>query len=244
MVHLIAERVQIIELFFGNNSCANTAVQLFNQQHPNNNVDRRYVLELVRKFRQTGAVTNKKRDNERPVRNEAVEVAVLGHVAVDPTLSTRQLAAVSGVSRTTIQRILKQHKFHPYKIILSHELNEDDFDRRSQFCELASERTINNPNFLFNICFSDECSFFLNGIVNRQNCRYWSDAHPRIFHEVHTQNPQKLNVWCGIFGDRIVGPFFIDGNLTGETYLRLLEDHIDPMLTDIIENDDRYLEEE
>lgn len=27
-------------------------------------------------------------------------------------------------------------------------------------------------------------------------------------------------------------------------YLQLLEDNIDPMLTDIIENDDRYLEDQ
>lgn len=87
-------------------------------------------------------------------------------------------------------------------------MNDDDFDRRLQFCETMSERAIADQHFLFNICFSDECSFFLNGIVNRHNCRYWSDSNPSIFHEVHTQHPQKLNVWAGIFGDRLVGPFF------------------------------------
>lgn len=178
-------------------------------RHENSNVHRKYVLELVAKFRETGSVANKKRNIENPIRNEAIEVGVLGQVYVDPTLSTRKLETVCGVSRRTVQRILKAHSFHPYKIHLVQELNEDDFDWRLQFCEDMSERIINDEHFLFNTCFSDECSFFLNGVVNRHNCRYWSDSNPRIYHEVHTQQPQKLNVWAGIFGAHLVGPFFL-----------------------------------
>jgi len=51
------------------------------------------VLQLVAKFKEAGSVVNKKRNGERPVQNQ-VEVAVLDHVAIDPTLSTGQLATV------------------------------------------------------------------------------------------------------------------------------------------------------
>lgn len=243
MVYSIQERVEIISIFFKTDECATRTAALFNERHEDKHVHHSYVRDLVRKFQQSGSVANRKRNNA-DFQQEGREVAVLGHVAMDHTLSTRKLATESGVSRSTIQRILKKHKFHPYKISLVQELNEDDNDRRLQFCETMSDRIINNPNLLFNVCFSDECSFFINGTVNRHNCRYWSDNNPRLFHEVHTQYPEKLNVWAGIYGDRLVGPFFIPGNLNGETYLSLLEDHIDPMLTDIIENDDRYLEDE
>lgn len=37
---------------------------------------------------------------------------------------------------------------------------------------------------------------------------------------------------------------FLPQNLNGETYLELLEDTIDPALTDIIENDNRYSEDD
>nr|CAH7759769.1 unnamed protein product [Callosobruchus chinensis] len=40
------------------------------------------------------------------------------------------MSEVTGISRTSIQRILKHYKWHPYKIQLLHELNEDDHDRR------------------------------------------------------------------------------------------------------------------
>nr|CAH7731629.1 unnamed protein product [Callosobruchus chinensis] len=41
------------------------------------------------------------------------------------------MSEVTGISRTSIQRILKHYKWHPYKIQLLHELNEDDHDRLS-----------------------------------------------------------------------------------------------------------------
>lgn len=123
MVYSTAERVEIIEIFFGNNQCANRTAEIFNERHENSNVHRKYVLELVAKFRETGSVANKKRNIEDPIRNQAIEVAVLGQVHVDPTLSTRKLETVCGVSRRTVQRILKTHSFHPYKIHLVQELN-------------------------------------------------------------------------------------------------------------------------
>lgn len=237
MVYSIEERVEIITLFFKNNDSARVTAALFNERHPAKNVTAAYVLHLVAKFNATGSVENRKRANER---DEAREVAVLGHVAMDPTLSTRKLSDVSGVSRTTIRRILKHHKFHPFKIQLVQELNEDDFDRRLQFCELVSEIINNNQNYIFDICFSDECSFYLNGIVNRHNCRYWSDENPRIFHEVRTQHPQKFNVWVGIYGNHLIGPFFIPGDLNGEIYLELLENTIYPALVQILENEEDH----
>lgn len=246
MVYTLQERIQIVELFFLNNQNALRTAELFNERGENRNVQRKYVLELIAKFRETGSVANKKRNVQRPVRNEVTQVAVLGHAIMDPRLSTRQLALVSGINRRSVQRILKSNHFHPYKIKLVQELNEDDYDRRLEFCETVSERASNNPNFVFNTCFSDECSFFLNGTVNRHNCRYWSDSNPRIYRETHTQYPQKLNVWCGVFGNHIVGPFFIDGNLDGDMYLRLLQESINPELTNIIANDNnlQYVEDE
>ncbi|CAH2017335.1 unnamed protein product [Acanthoscelides obtectus] len=75
------------------------AAEIFNERHENSNVHRKYDLELVAKFRETGSVANKKRKIENPIRNEAIGVGVLGQVYVDPTLSTRKLETVCGVSR-------------------------------------------------------------------------------------------------------------------------------------------------
>lgn len=92
------------------------------------------------------------------------------------------------------------------------------------------ERCNADPKFSNNILFSDEATFMMNGTVNRHNCRYWSAVNPRWMTETHTQRPQKVNVWIGILGHNIIGPFFIEGNLTSESYLELLRDHVTPQL--------------
>ncbi|KAJ8945764.1 hypothetical protein NQ318_022862 [Aromia moschata] len=44
--------------------------------------------------------------------------------------------------------------------------------------------------------------------------------------ELQTQNPEKINVWAGIMGENIIGPFFIESNLNGEiNYLALLQNN-------------------
>ena len=46
--------------------------------------------------------------------------------------------------------------------------------------------------------------------------------------EIHNTVPQKINVWCGIIGRYIVGPFLINGNLTSDKYLKLLQQSMIP----------------
>lgn len=244
MVYSTEERIEIVKLYYGNDQCAKATARRFNTNHPENTVSHQYIKQLIDKFEAIGDVRNKKREVERPVRNEAVEVAVLGHLQMNNRQSIRQLSRASGVSSTSVYRIVKSHKFHPYKIRLLHELNEDDPDRRLQFCEEFCDFLNNNPHRLYNTCFSDECTFMLNGEVNRHNCRYWSESNPHLFEETHTQTPQKLNVWVGILGNHIIGPIFIDGNLNGTTYFNLLEEIIDPMITDTLEHDNNLLEDQ
>jgi len=43
------------------------------------------------------------------------------------------------VDQKSMCKILKQNKFHPYKIQLVQEINENDSDRRLEFCELMME---------------------------------------------------------------------------------------------------------
>ncbi|KAJ8953826.1 hypothetical protein NQ318_006676 [Aromia moschata] len=83
------------------------------------------------------------------------------------------------------------------------------------------QRLIDDDGFLRNIVFSDEATFYLDGTVNRQNYRYWSPENPHWKMETRSQFPQNVNVWAGIVGNRILGPFVIKGALTGEN-LKLL----------------------
>jgi len=77
----------------------------------------------------------------------------------------------------------------------------------------------------------------LDGSVNRHNSRYWSDSNPHWMRESKSQYPQKLNVWAGIVGEHIIGPFFIDGNLTAQKYEAMLCDDIVPTVRNIFDPD-------
>ncbi|GFT04848.1 uncharacterized protein TNCV_2849831 [Trichonephila clavipes] len=53
----------------------------------------------------------------------------------------------------------------------------------------------------------DEAHFWLNGYVNKQNCRIWSEANPQVYVETPL-HPEKLTVWCALWAGGIIGPYF------------------------------------
>ncbi|GFU90121.1 uncharacterized protein TNCV_2464631 [Trichonephila clavipes] len=54
---------------------------------------------------------------------------------------------------------------------------------------------------------NDEAHFWLNGYVNKQNCRIWSEANPQVYVETPLR-PEKLTVWCALWAGGIIGPYF------------------------------------
>ncbi|GFV62399.1 uncharacterized protein TNCV_4680111 [Trichonephila clavipes] len=50
---------------------------------------------------------------------------------------------------------------------------------------------------------NDESHFWLNGYVNKQNCRIWSEANPQVYVETPL-HPEKLTVWCALWAGGIL----------------------------------------
>lgn len=50
---------------------------------------------------------------------------------------------------------------------------------------------------------------------------------------MNRQNRWSLNVWGGILGHRVIGPFFIEGNLNANKYAEFLQDHLEDLLEDV-----------
>ncbi|GFU74040.1 putative DD41D transposase [Trichonephila clavipes] len=50
---------------------------------------------------------------------------------------------------------------------------------------------------------NDEVHFWLNGYVNKQNCRIWSGANPQVYVETPL-HPEKLTVWCALWAGGIL----------------------------------------
>ncbi|GFU56255.1 hypothetical protein TNCV_713091 [Trichonephila clavipes] len=49
----------------------------------------------------------------------------------------------------------------------------------------------------------DEAHFWLNGYVNKQNCRIWSEANPQVYVETPL-HPEKLTVWYALWAGGIL----------------------------------------
>ncbi|GFV37916.1 putative DD41D transposase [Trichonephila clavipes] len=78
---------------------------------------------------------------------------------------------------------------------------------RRRFVEWAQNEIAVVPDFNKQILFSDEANFWLNGYVNKQNCRIWSEANPQVYVETPL-HPEKLTVWCALWAGGIIGPYF------------------------------------
>ncbi|GFS94418.1 uncharacterized protein TNCV_2014511 [Trichonephila clavipes] len=78
---------------------------------------------------------------------------------------------------------------------------------RRRFVKWAQNEIAVVPDFHKRILFSDEAHFWLNGYVNKQNCRIWSEANPQVYVETPL-HPEKLTVWCALWAGGIIGPSF------------------------------------
>ncbi|KAJ8912063.1 hypothetical protein NQ315_016752 [Exocentrus adspersus] len=195
---------------------------IFNNLYPNRNpITRSTVSKLLKKFNQTGAIKDLSKSGRiktATTEDKSLDVCVM--LEDDLHLSTRQISRELDISQTSIMKILHDNKFHPYKVRLVQELSDDDFDRCEEFADTMMEKCYdqNNPNFLNNVMFSDEATFCIDG----------NNPTPNIH--------KRFNVWAGIIGDKIIGPFFIEGNLNGPAYLNLLQNSIIPELARLFPN--------
>ncbi|ERL96049.1 hypothetical protein D910_00889, partial [Dendroctonus ponderosae] len=75
------------------------------------------------------------------------------------------------------------------------------------------DKVAGNEKFFENMLFSDECTFRNNGHVNRHNFHYYFDTNPPTYRIMKNQNRWPVNVWGGILGQYLIGPYFFEGHL-------------------------------
>ena len=116
------------------------------------------------------------------------------------------------------------------KVQLLQALKPEDKPRRKEFAVTMLHRLDSVPEFLKRVCFSDESTFHVSGLINRQNSRIWGSQNPHETYKLERDSP-KLNVWCGIMHDKIIGPFFFtEKSITAQIFLDLLTEYVSPQL--------------
>ena len=227
----LQQRIYLIKCYGIGEVSYKFAIEMFNRKFPGIHVSVNALRNLVRKFDKTGDVKDVKKTKNKFDENDAATLLVLDSVDNNPRLPLRERAEqIGGISKSHIHNILVGNKFCAFKPTFLHKLQEGDDLFRLEFSLLMGERIMENRNFHHNIIFSDESTFTTNGIISSQNCRYWAKDNPHFKITTNSQKFKKVNVWCAITFNKIIGPFFLEGNLNGNYYLEILSEYFWPHL--------------
>lgn len=206
----IQERIDVLQLFYALNKTPEETARLYNAQHEGRIPMRGNTLRmLIKRFEQTGSVHDRKRPGRPPTKTDEVTAyEVLNATRRSPKKSIRRLAQQCSTSSASVHRILKANKFKSYIERHVQILRSNDTNRRYEFVSYFLDHID-----VHTVLFSDEAIFQLNGRFHK--ARYWATENPRRYLPCRAQYSPKVMVWAGILGNRIIGPYFFDRNVTG-----------------------------
>ena len=233
----VKHRVFAVEQFFRNKDSTTVVQRLFRRHFKVKRHDsipsRNTILRWVEAFRETGSVMKRNSPGRpRSVRTSGTAEGVRNAVTSSPTRSARQQSQALEISRRSLQRVMDDLHFHPYKLAVVQTLTEGDFIQRREFCTEMMEITANDDDAV--VMMSDEAHFHLDGFVNKQNYRYWATTNPRQLHQ-RPLHSLKVTVWCAVFSEGIVGPYFFEEGgstvtVTSARYVQMLDTFLQPEL--------------
>ncbi|KAL7640497.1 UNVERIFIED_CONTAM: hypothetical protein RMT77_008772 [Armadillidium vulgare] len=207
------------------------AMRLYEEMNPNRVIPHHTMFARLRqRLGETGSFKKLTNGNGRPrtVSTPDVEEQVLQELEDSPTTSTRKIAATLHISHSTVFRVLKNQLLYPYHFQRVQALLPTDFPARVALCRWMQQKIAHNPHHLAEVFFIDEANFSRDAISNFHNNHIWAGENPHAIVESRHQHQFSLNVWVGIVGDHLIGPFFLPARLTGDVYRHdlptLLED--------------------
>jgi len=104
-----------------------------------------------------------------------------------------------------------------------HKLTAVDKERNLHFTLWAMEEEA----ILHNTWFIGEAYFHVNGVVNKQNVRFWAREIPYTLHENENYGA-KVNVLTAVSTYGIIDPFFCHETVTKEQHKDMLENSFIP----------------
>ena len=118
---------------------------------------------------------------------------------------------------------------YPYHVQRVQHLGPGDFAERLEFCKwLNGSRELHHY-----ILFTDESQFNHDGVDNTHNCYVWADENSHATTESNFQQRFSVNVWCAVLDNQLIGPLILEGRLTGEAYLRFLQEELPRLMEDV-----------
>lgn len=240
------ERALLVKLYYKNSDCAVTALRKYRTlrglKKGGGPISVRAMEAMIKKFEETGSFDVRRGRGRKPIPSASVEDVAL---SLEEGRNTQGTTSARGIARSlhmplsTVLKILRSIlKCYPYKITHVQQLLNTDFAQRETFALQFIARMDVDVAWPWNILWTDEAHFHLNGVVNTQNCRIWAKANPMGMHALPLHSP-KVTVWCGFTSSFIIGPFFFEElrpggpvtvSVNATRYKSLLENDVIPAL--------------
>lgn len=230
---------------------ASLALRLYQSRYPDarHPRDSRVITRAYQRILDNQPVVPVQEGSGRPIRNR-VEETILDLVQRNPRLGTRTAARMlrrrghgSRLSHWTVHRVLRRDRQRAYHIHKVQALVPGDRQRRVAYCRWLLDQQRRNAAFVSHVIWTDESTFTRNGMWNRRNEHIWSHHNPYAIQETGHQTRWSVNVWAGIYNNKIIGPVFLADRMNGPGYLNFLENALENEMQDLRTELDQEREE-
>lgn len=168
-------------------------------------VTRLLVYRTIKRYRETGSVHVRHGGGHlRTATSPANVKMIASRMRRNPRRSARQMARETGISKSSVQRILRDHlRVKAYKLQRVQELTATQKKVRLERCKALKTRYARME--IPNLVFSDEKIFTVQQVVNRQNHRVYlrdrSGDHAAHLQVGRSQAPASVMVWAAVTAD-------------------------------------------
>lgn len=216
-------------LMYGFCECnSRKSVREYARKYPNRRIPHHTLFtRIYRQLREKGNFEMKVDRTPRQSANE--ENTILELVTENPSTSTRRISKQMRVPKNRVHKTIKQARMHPYHQQIVQKLEQGDDIPRLIF----SQWIIWHRRMITRILFTDESQFTRDGINNSRNFHIWAQNNPKSVIQKNSQVRFSINVWCGIYNNRLIGPHIFENRLTGEIYKNFLEHTLPGLLENI-----------
>lgn len=198
-----------MHLVYGAADCnGRTALRLYQERFPNRRAPHHTIFaRLHRRLRENGSFERATMNRERSTRTPDNEENVLRLAEGNPSTSTRAITQRLGISQSIVWRILSANQMSPYHLQRVQAVTPEDYQHRRDFATWFRQQSAADPAFGASVLFTDEASFTREGTFNPHNAHLWALENPHGTRTRAAQSRFSVNVWAGIVGDHLIGPY-------------------------------------
>ena len=207
-------------------------------------VCRKTVFNAWKQFQETGTTSGKPIPGRpRSIRTKSVVSAVKKKMERNPQRSVRKIAKEAKISRSSMQRIVKNDlQLTPYKKQSRQLISEPSKQKRLHRGKLMLQEMERAAGKVF--IWSDEKMFTVEAVTNKQNDRVYAksskDLSVNARSHLKRQKPASVMVWAAVASNGSKSPLIVieEGvKVNSHVYLNMLEEKVLPWLTESFGDD-------